>query len=112
MIFFYTDNIEATPENVKLVKKAKFEPKVMMWIAISSKAISTPYLKPVRGPPVDCDAYIGNCLSKLKLLIQKYHARDNFIFWPDLARCHCAKKHKNGIEYFRNICEIIFKVFI
>lgn len=77
---FYTDNIQTTPESVKFIGKAKFEPKVMMWIAISSKGISMPYFKSVRCPAVDSDAYIANCLSKLKLFIQEYHARDNVIF--------------------------------
>lgn len=41
--FFYTDNIAATPGNVKFAGKVKFEPKVLMWIAIWSEGLSTPY---------------------------------------------------------------------
>lgn len=33
---YYTDNIEATPDNVKYAGKMKFEPKVLVWLAISS----------------------------------------------------------------------------
>lgn len=89
---FYTDNIEATPDDVKYAGKSKFEPKVLVWVAISSKGVSVPLIRPNKAKAVDSDVYIGQCLPKLKLFIGKYHAHDKIMFWPDLASCHYAKK--------------------
>lgn len=90
--FFYTDNYEATPDYVKYAGKMKFEPKMLMWIAISSKGISAPFFQSSRGLAVNSDVYINECLSKLNRFIESNHARDEIIFWPDLASCHYAKK--------------------
>lgn len=89
---FYTDKIEETPDNVKYAGKSKFEPKVLTWIAISSKGFSEPYFRPFGGLAINSDSYIGQCLPKLKKFIADYHAQDEIIFWPDLASCHYAKK--------------------
>lgn len=89
---FYTDNIENTPDNVKYAGKLKFEPKVLVWAAISSKGVSEPLIRPNKAKAVDADVYIGQCLPKLKQFIEKYHADNNIMFWPDLASCHYAKK--------------------
>lgn len=89
--FFYTDDFDATPENVKFARKTKFEPKVLVWIAISCKGLSTPYIRPIGGPAIDSKVYSGKCMLRLKEFIDKYHAQDNYIFWPDLASCHYAK---------------------
>lgn len=52
---FYTDDIQSTPDNVKFKGKEKFEPKVLMWIVISSKGCSEPYIRPVGAPAVNSD---------------------------------------------------------
>lgn len=88
---FYTDDIEATPDNVKYAGKLKFEPKVLVWVAISSKGVSAPLIRPNKAKAVDSDIYISQCLPKLKQFIDKYHAHDKIMFWPDLASCHYAK---------------------
>lgn len=89
---FYTDNIQTAPESVKFAAKAKFEHKVLVWIAISLKGISQPYIHTSRAQAVNSDVYINKCLTKLKDFIEKYHNQDEIIFWPDLASCHYAKK--------------------
>lgn len=89
---FYTDNIEATPDDVKYAGKSKFEPKVLVWAAISSKGLSVPLIRPNKSKAVDSDVYIGQCLPKLKQFIGKFHAGDEIMFWPDLASCHYSKK--------------------
>lgn len=89
---FYTDDIEATPDDVKYAGKSKFEPKVLVWVAISSKGVSAPLIRPNKSKAIDSDVYIGQCLPKLKLFIEKYHAHDEIMFWPDLASCHYAKR--------------------
>lgn len=89
---FYTDNIEASPDNVRYASKSKFEPKVLVWVAISSKGVSVPLIRPNKAKAIDSDIYISQCLPKLKEFIKKYHARDKIMLWPDLARSHYAKK--------------------
>lgn len=89
---YYTQNVEKTPDNVKYASKLKFEPKVLVWCAISSKGISEPYIRPRGGPAIDSDTYIKECLPKLKRFVENKHARDQIMFWPDLASCHYGKK--------------------
>ncbi|XP_031621601.1 uncharacterized protein LOC116339710 [Contarinia nasturtii] len=89
---FYTDNIEATPDNVRYAGKSKFEPKVLVWLAISSKGASMPVIRPQGAKAINSDIYNDQCLPKLKRFIENYHARDEIMFWPDLASSHYAKK--------------------
>ncbi|XP_031621019.1 uncharacterized protein LOC116339337 [Contarinia nasturtii] len=94
---FYTDNIEATPDNVKYAGKAKFEPKVLVWVAISSKGISAPIIRPQEAEAINSDIYIDQCLPKLKQFIENHHARDEIMFWPNLASSHYAKETLNWL---------------
>lgn len=89
---FYTNNIENTPDNIKFAPKAKFEPKVLVWAAISSKGLSQLYLQDSTAPAIRSDIYIQKCLTKLKKFIKSEHSDGNYIFWPDLASSHYAKK--------------------
>lgn len=89
---FYMKDINKTPDHVKFASKEKFEPKILVWMAISEKGLSAPYIRPIGGRAVDSDVYIDNCLTKLKDFIDLHHSKDNYIFWPDLARCHYSKK--------------------
>ncbi|XP_031621012.1 uncharacterized protein LOC116339331 [Contarinia nasturtii] len=94
---FYTENIVSTPDNVKYASKAKFEPKVLVWVAISSKGISTPVIRPFGAKAIDSDTYINQCLPKLKQFIENHHTRAEIMFWPDLASSHYAKKTLNWL---------------
>lgn len=94
---FYTDNIEATADDVKYAGKSKFEPKVLVWAAISSKGVSEPLIRSNKSEAINADIYIGQCLPKLKQFIEKHHGRDEIMFWPDLASCHYAKKTLNWL---------------
>lgn len=76
----------------KFASKEKFDPKVLVWIAISLKGVSVPYIRPIGAPVVNSDVYIAECLPKLKKIIDEHHSQDEYIFWPDLARCHYSKK--------------------
>lgn len=89
---FYTDDITGTPDNVKFAGKEKFEPKILVWIAISTKGLSAPLIRRIGAPAVNADVYITKCLPKLKSFIDLHHSNDNYIFWPDLASSHYAKK--------------------
>ena len=89
---FYSSNKENIPDDVKFKSKQKFEPKILVWLALSSKGISTPFIGTTKGPAVDTDVYIGKCLPKLLKFIEKHHLDDKYIFWPDLASSHYANK--------------------
>ena len=89
---YYTDNFEKIPNNVKYAGKTKFEPKMLVWLVISSKGIPAPVIRPRGAKPINADIYIDQCLPKLKQIIERKHTQDEIMFWPDLARSHYAKK--------------------
>lgn len=89
---FYTKDIERTPDNVRYNGKAKYEQKILVWIAISSKGVSAPFIRPIGGPAINADVYISECIPKLKEFVDKYHKNDKIIFWPDLASSHYSNK--------------------
>jgi transposase len=95
---FYTSDFQNTPDKVKFAGKDKFEKKVLVWCAISSAGISEPFIGHVRGEAVNADVYISKCLPKLKTFIQLNHINDDFVFWPDLASCHYAKKTTDWLK--------------
>ncbi|CAF1570933.1 unnamed protein product [Rotaria magnacalcarata] len=55
------------------------------------KGISVPYIGTTHGPAIDSNLYVQQCLPKLLAFIRRYHADNNYIFWPDLASSHYAK---------------------
>lgn len=73
-------------------KKKKFEPKILVWCAISVNGISEMYIQEKRSVAIDSDIYISKCLTKMEKFIKKKHNGDHIIFWPDLASCHYSKK--------------------
>jgi transposase len=86
------------------MSKSKFESKIMVWIAISSKGHSKPYFAR-RNCSITSDIYIDNCLKEnLKPFLEKYHSNNNYMFWPDGATAHYSRKtidsyHALGIKY-------------
>ena len=92
---FYTDNVDNCPNSVKYSRKSKFEKKVLVWIAVSQKGISSPFIRP-SGLAINQDVYLNDCIKKRLLpFIEKYHKEDKIVFWPDLAPAHYAKKVQN-----------------
>jgi hypothetical protein len=77
---FYTSNKENTPPGVKYKCKQKFAPKILVWLALSSKGISTPYIGTTKVPAVTGDVYVEKCLPKLLTFINKHHLDDKYIF--------------------------------
>ena len=89
---FYYSNKESTPDDVKFKFRQKFEPKILVWLSLSSKGISTPFIGTTKGPAVDTDVYIRKCLPKLLKFIEKHNLGDKYIFCLDLASSHYANK--------------------
>jgi len=87
---FFSSSPLKTPNEVKFKCKEKYEPKVMLWIAISQKGISKPYFRN-GGLAINQKIYQKECLTKRLLpFIETYHSQDNYIFWPDKASSHYA----------------------
>ena len=86
-LFYSTDPVTA-PANIKFKKRKKFEPKIMVWMAMSSKGVSNVYIHKSKQA-IRQDTYLNECINKRLLpFIQNYHQNENFLFWPDLASAH------------------------
>lgn len=59
---YYTDNKENTPSQVKFYNKKKFEPKLLMWIAISARDHSEPFFMPSKGN-MNGEVYREECVT-------------------------------------------------
>lgn len=104
---FYTNNINNVPDEIRFNKKAKFEQKVLVWVAISSKGLSQLYIHRTKGIAVNKTVYVKNCLTKLVKFVKTNHKEDKTIFWPDLASSHYAKDalqllEKYNIDYVQS----------
>jgi transposase len=96
---FYSDNKEEAPIDVKFKPTEKFPPKILVWLALSSKGISQPYIGKTKNYSINAETYIQKCLPKLLNFINTYHNNDKYVFWPDLASSHYAEK---TIEWLNN----------
>jgi hypothetical protein len=82
-------------------RQAKFEEKIMMWIAISPAGISRPYFCPSRGA-LNAASYQRKCITqRLVPFIHLYHQDNNYLFWPDLASCHYAGSTMQLLQQLR-----------
>jgi len=88
---FYSTDPATAPTDIKFRKKKKFEPKLMVWMAMSSKGVSNMYVHKSKQA-VNEDTYLNECINKRLLpFIEKYHQNGNYLFWPDLASSHYSK---------------------
>ena len=78
----------------------KFEPKVMLWIVMSPKGIST---QPIRQGA----AYVDNCLEHhLIPFLNTYYRHGGYVCWPDKASAHYARfstsfLDRNNVNYVK-----------
>ncbi len=90
--FYYSHESLEAPNNVKYKFVSKCPQKVMVWLAISSRGTSQPYVTR-SGNAINAKIYSKECINrKLVKFIKKYHSDQNFIFWPDLASAHYARE--------------------
>lgn len=94
---YYYERDDNVDKKVKYVEHTKYPKKVLLWLAISPAGMSEPVFL-TKGLAQNSDVYIRDCLPKLKAFINKYHRRDNVIFWPDLAPSHYSRKTINALE--------------
>ena len=93
---YYTSDPKTTPPNVKFDKKKKFETKVLVWIAIGPHGVSKPLIR-LSGQAINSDIYLEECVKK-RLLPYIRANYNNYVFWPDLASAHYAKKVTNFLS--------------
>jgi hypothetical protein len=77
------------PEHVKYKFMTKFPSKVLVWVAISDRGFSKPYIHESKNA-INADIYIKKCIKLLNEFINEYHEDRNIVFWPDLASSHYA----------------------
>jgi transposase len=88
---YYSDDKTQTPADVKYKKKRKFEEKLLVWVALSTRGVSEPYIVK-SGNAINQYVYRDECLmNRLVPFINQYHSDNNYIFWPDLATSHYAE---------------------
>lgn len=96
--FFYTSDVNTCPSSVKFAPKAKFEPKILLWLAISPKGISNAYFVP-SGLAINKEVYLRECIIKRLIpFIKHYHSDCNYVFWPDLATSHYASNVQDELR--------------
>ena len=87
---YYATCKYAAEPSIRYACTAKFEQRLMMWIAISQNGISRPFFCPAGGA-LNGEIYRKECIQKrLMPFLQKYHADNHYLFWPDLASYHYA----------------------
>ena len=59
---FYSSNTESAPESVRYKFKQKYEPKELMWIAISPKGMTDPVFRK-SGQAVNQYVYLNKCIK-------------------------------------------------
>lgn len=101
---FYTCDKRATPPEVKFKRTQKFEPKILVWIAISEKGISKPFFSKQKQA-VGQTTYLNECIiARLMPFIASCHNKDKVLFWPDLATSHYGHEvlqylNQKGVQF-------------
>ena len=86
---YYTSNKTETSSNVKFKQSRKYEPKMLVWIAISTNGISLPFFAKQQQQAINEKTYLKECIVKRLIpFIRAYHLNDKVLFWPDLASSH------------------------
>ena len=93
---FYSSNPSRCPDHIKSRLISKYEPKLLVWLAASSKGVSEPLILQ-SGQAINQHIYLEECIKKrLVPFIKAFHRNSKYVFWPDLASSHYAK---SVIEY-------------
>lgn len=88
---FYTSDVEQCPASVETYRKAKYEDKVLVWVAFSVKGFSKILIRP-SGFGINGNIYLSECIKKrIMPFIEEHYKTTPYVFWPDLATPHYAK---------------------
>ena len=106
--FFYSTDPTTVSADIRFRKKKKFEPKIMVWVVMSSNGVSDVYVYKSKQA-IRQDTYLNQCINKrLLAFIDKYHQNGNYLFWPDLASAHYSKSVQERLNE-KNVAFIIRK---
>ena len=87
---FYSDNLEEAPEEVSNHHEAKYDKKLMVWLAISPKGMTRPIFLQ-SGLAVNRYFYSERCIKIVMVpFIREHYPKGGYVFWPDLASSHYA----------------------
>jgi hypothetical protein len=93
---YFSSPTKSTPDSVKYQPKQKFEPEVMLWIAISKHGFSQRYLRKsglAVSQNVYSKDYLKEYLKKRLIPFIKDKNKDNsYMFWPDKSSVHYSKR--------------------
>ena len=88
---FYAAAGDAVHYAVRIAPQGKFPRKLLVWMAISPRGITTPVICPSRGN-IDGDFYREKCLNQVLLpFLNTQYPSGGYIFWPDLVTAHYAR---------------------
>ena len=80
---FYTSDPSAAPPEVKFKCTKKFEPKIMVWIAVSENGISKPFFSE-QQQAITQTTYLNKCIkTRLMPFIENSHCKQNVLFWRE-----------------------------
>lgn len=101
---YYTRHNESVPDEVKYKQKAKYEKKLLVYLAISERGMSQLFIAE-SGLAINQDTYLEHCLQGVLLpFLEAKHADGDYVFWPDKASSHYARKvvdflNESGIPF-------------
>ena len=76
----YTSDKRTTAPQVKFKRIQKFEPKILVWIAISEKGISKPFFSKQKQA-VSQTTYLNRCIiARLISFIKSHHDKEKVLF--------------------------------
>ena len=85
---FYSSDTYTTAPGVKFNRTKKFEPKLLVWIAVSESGILKPFFSKQKQA-ITQTTYLNNCIkARLMAFIYSYHTKEKVLFWLDLASSH------------------------
>ncbi|CAM4974515.1 unnamed protein product [Rotaria socialis] len=93
----YTSDKRTTPSQIKFKRAQKFEPKILVWIAISENGISKSFVFAKQKQAVNPITYLDNYIvARLMPFITSHQKKEKVLFWPDLASSHYGH---NVVQY-------------
>lgn len=63
---YFAYSLRELSDAAEYASESECEPKVLVWVAMSSKGISEALIRPIRTRVMDSDTYANQCLTKLK----------------------------------------------
>ena len=95
--YYTTDRSTALPK-VKFKTKMKVEPKLLVWMTVSQKGISSIYVhRSAIANKQETDLH-DRIRKGLLPFINRHHKNDNVLFWPDLASSHYSKQGQEFLQ--------------